>query len=63
MKKKIFHSLLFVAFPFLVLPLLPALILFPLIMPPLLVLAPGLLLILAMVVTGSPVTEPEKKLP
>jgi len=63
MKKNLFHILLFLAFPFLVLPLLPALILFPLIMPPLLVLAPGLLLILVMVLTGTPVNGPAKKAP
>ena len=63
MKKKLFHALLFVAFPFLVLPLLPALVLFPLIMPPLLVLAPGLLLIVLMVITGSPVNAADKKSP
>jgi ABC-type molybdate transport system permease subunit len=52
MNKKLLHLILFLVFPFLVLGLLPLLIVLPLILPPLVVLFPGLLLIVAMVLTG-----------
>jgi len=61
MNKNLFRILLFVAFPFLLLPLLPILILFPLVMPPLFVLSPGLLLIMVMVLTGFTADKPDNK--
>jgi len=50
--KKLSRLLFFAAFPLLVLPWLPLLLLFPVLMPPLLVLAPGLLLLVLGVLTG-----------
>jgi len=50
--KKLSRLLLFAAFPLLVLPWLPLLLLFPVLLPPLLVLAPGLLLLVLGVLTG-----------
>ena len=61
MKKKVLHLLSFLVFPLLLLPLLPLIILFPLVLPPLLFLFPGLLLIVALVVTGFNGDKPDIK--
>jgi hypothetical protein len=59
--KNFLHILLFAAFPFLLLPVAILFVLFPLAMPPLLVLAPGLFLIVVGIVTGFTAKKSEIK--
>ena len=47
------HFLFLLLVPFLLLPLIPILIIFPLVMPPLLVLSPGLLLLAVLIGVGG----------
>jgi len=61
MRKKLLHLLSFLLFPLLLLPLLPLIVLFPLVLPPLLLLFPGLLLIAALVLTGFNGDKPDIK--
>jgi hypothetical protein len=61
MKKKVLHLLWFLVFPLLLVPLIPLIVLFPLVLPPLLLLFPGLLLIVALVLTGFNGDKPDIK--